>query len=85
MTHERSQRIGGSLHNVCMSAVTIEVPETLLKSLRSRAEHEGVSLEQKTVELLQSWVRQQSVSPEQFHQQVEIAREELERFRNTFR
>jgi hypothetical protein len=68
-----------------MSAVTIEVPETLLNSLRTRAQQDGVSLEQKTVELLQASVRQTPVSPAAFHEQVEIAREELERFRDAFR
>jgi plasmid stability protein len=68
-----------------MSAVVIEVPETLMARLRDRAGQEGLSMEQKALDLLSRWAQRDALPAEEFHQQVEIAREEMERFRNTFR
>ncbi len=67
-----------------MSSVVIEVPEALANRLHERAAKEGITVEQKAVQLLQGWAQQHEVSVEEFHAQVEIAREELERYRNTF-
>lgn len=68
-----------------MSAVVVEIPDALMSRLRGRAEQEGVSVEQKALQLLQSWAQVEAPSPEEFHKQVQIAREELDRYRNTFR
>jgi len=73
------------MENECMSALTIHLSESLLEKLNGRAREEGTSVEAKTIALLEQWAQQQSVSADEFHRQVEVAREELERFRNTFR
>jgi hypothetical protein len=66
-------------------AITIELPETLAERVRAKAALEGTTIEAKTAELLARYGEPAISSDAEFSRQMAIAREELTRFRRTFR
>jgi plasmid stability protein len=64
-------------------AQTVRVPEELMARLRVKLAQDGVKFQKKALELLEAYVNSEQ-APSEHDRRMRIAKEEMERFRESF-